>query len=64
MSKNRDRAEIVSAPELAKICQVDHKTIHNWVNAGKIPHFRTPGRHLRFRMEDVHGFLESIGIEQ
>ncbi|HVU01741.1 MAG TPA: helix-turn-helix domain-containing protein [Polyangiaceae bacterium] len=34
--------------DLAKIAGVEPRTIHAWVAAGRIPHFRTPGRHLRF----------------
>ncbi len=40
---------------------MDLKTIHNWVDRGRIPHFRTPGRHLRFRAADVAEFLRAWG---
>jgi excisionase family DNA binding protein len=43
------------------MCEVDLKTIHNWVDRGRIPHFRTPGRHLRFRAPDVAEFLRTWG---
>jgi excisionase family DNA binding protein len=43
------------------LCQVDLKTIHNWVDRGRIAHFRTPGRHLRFRAADVADFLRTWG---
>jgi len=46
---------------MARFCEVDLKTIHNWVNKGEIPHFRTPGRHLRFRRIDVLEFLRKYG---
>ena len=51
----------VPASQLARICGVDVKTVHHWVEAGLIPHFRTPGRHLRFRARDVIAFLQSTG---
>ncbi|HQK16838.1 MAG TPA: response regulator, partial [Polyangiaceae bacterium] len=41
--------------------QVDLKTIHNWADKGEIRHFRTPGRHLRFRRLDVLDFLRKYG---
>jgi CheY-like chemotaxis protein len=41
--------------------QVDLKTIHNWADRGQIPHFRTPGRHLRFRRPHVLDFLRKYG---
>jgi excisionase family DNA binding protein len=40
---------------------VDLKTIHNWADKGEIRHFRTPGRHLRFRRLDVLDFLRKYG---
>ena len=52
---------LITAPQVARHCGADLKTIHNWVNAGQIRSFRTPGRHLRFRPEDVVAFLEEFG---
>jgi excisionase family DNA binding protein len=46
---------------VARFCQVDLKTIHNWADRNEIPHFRTPGRHLRFRRADVLDFLRKYG---
>jgi len=43
---------------VARFCKVDLKTIHNWVDRQQIEHFRTPGRHLRFRRADVVDFLK------
>jgi excisionase family DNA binding protein len=53
--------ELFTASDLARFCQVDLKTIHNWSEKGEIPHFRTPGRHLRFRRLDVLDFLRKYG---
>ena len=47
------REKLLTASDLATLCEVDLKTIHNWVDRGRIAHFRTPGRHLRFRAADV-----------
>jgi hypothetical protein len=38
--------DLFTAPEVARFCKVDLKTIHNWVDRQQIEHFRTPGRHL------------------
>lgn len=54
-------ADLFTASEVARFCQVDLKTIHNWAERGTIRHFRTPGRHLRFRREDVLDFLTRYG---
>lgn len=50
--------DLFTAPEVARFCRVDLKTIHNWVDRDQIKHFRTPGRHLRFRRKDVYDFLK------
>src|SRR5882672_8259602 len=55
------REKLLTASDLAALCEVDLKTIHNWVDRGRIPHFRTPGRHLRFRAADVADFLKAWG---
>jgi excisionase family DNA binding protein len=61
--ENRDNlpTELFTASELARFCHVDLKTIHNWVEKGEIRHFRTPGRHLRFRRLDILDFLHKYG---
>lgn len=53
--------ELLKATDVAKFCQVDLKTIHNWCDKGYVPHFRTPGRHLRFKRADVKEFLQKHG---
>ena len=53
--------ELFTASDVARFCQVDLKTIHNWADRGEIRHFRTPGRHLRFRRVDVLDFLRKYG---
>lgn len=53
--------DLFTASEVARFCQVDLKTIHNWAERGEIRHFRTPGRHLRFRRADVLDFLRKYG---
>lgn len=55
------KKELFTASEVARFCQVDLKTIHNWAERGEIRHFRTPGRHLRFRRTDVLDFLRKYG---
>ncbi len=59
--KETRQPELFTASQLARFCQVDLKTIHNWSDKGEIRHFRTPGRHLRFRRLDVLDFLRKYG---
>ena len=55
------RPLLYTAQDLARFCEVDLKTIHHWADAGKIPHHRTEGRHLRFRRNHVLAFLRRHG---
>lgn len=48
--------------ETAKLCQVSPLSIINWVNAGRLPAFRTPGGHRRIRREDLIRFMRDSGI--
>jgi excisionase family DNA binding protein len=48
--------------EAAKLCHVSPLSIINWVNAGRIPAFRTPGGHRRIRREDLSRFMRDNGI--
>lgn len=52
---------VYTAQDVARFCEVDLKTIHHWADAGKIPHHRTKGRHLRFRRNHVLQFLRAHG---
>lgn len=49
--------KFLTAPVVARLLGVDNKTIHNWVNKGRIASWRTPGGHLRFTYEAVEQFM-------
>lgn len=53
---------MLGAGDVAALCDVDLKTVHNWIARGVLRHFRTPGRHLRFRPRDVVAFLRAYGF--
>lgn len=64
LSRGQTRARVdavYSAQALANFCEVDLKTVHHWADRGKVAHFRTDGRHLRFRRNDVVRFLRAHG---
>jgi excisionase family DNA binding protein len=44
---------IIGPSEVATMFGVDAKTVTRWANEGKLPSFRTPGGHVRFRREDI-----------
>lgn len=52
---------LYTGQDVARFCEVDLKTIHHWADAGKIAHYRTDGRHLRFRRNDLVRFLRAHG---
>ena len=56
-------AKPLTARAVSELCGVELKTVHNWVAEGRIAHFRTPGRHLRFQAAAVVHFLESCGYQ-
>jgi excisionase family DNA binding protein len=39
--------------DVAVIFGVTLTTVKRWAEDGRLPSFRTPGRHYRFRLEDV-----------
>lgn len=51
----------MTARAVAELCGVELKTVHNWALEGRLAHFRTPGRHLRFPPEAVETFLRECG---
>lgn len=57
----RDKA-VFTTFEAAKLCHVSPLSIINWVNAGRIVAFRTPGGHRRIRREDLARFMRENGI--
>ena len=48
--------------EAAKLCHVSPLSIINWVNAGRLAAFRTPGGHRRIRREDLIFFMRENGL--
>src|SRR5262245_63535257 len=48
--------------ETARLCQVSPLSIINWVNAGRLAAFRTPGGHRRIRRDDLVRFMRENGM--
>ena len=49
---------VLLVPEVATAFRVCPKTVTKWVRAGRIPAFRTPGGHLRFRKAEISALLQ------
>jgi len=48
---------------VAELFCVDPKTVTRWAKEGKLPSFRTPGGHHRFKKADVDAYLRKQGVE-
>jgi excisionase family DNA binding protein len=52
-------SDLFTAADAARFCRVDLKTIHNWTARGKLPHYKTDGRHIRIQRADMVAFLRA-----
>ena len=52
-----DDVKLLTASEVGAMFRVDSKTVNRWANAGRIPFIRTPGRHLRFREDQIRPLI-------
>ncbi len=48
--------------EVANRCQVSIGTVKNWIEAGQLQAFRTPGRHFRIRASELRRFQATFGF--
>ncbi len=48
--------------EVARHCQATHFTVNNWIKAGKLRAYRTPGGHHRVRPDDFLAFLTRYSL--
>jgi excisionase family DNA binding protein len=53
---------VLTSFESARYCGVSPYTIRNWVEAGRLPAYATPGGHRRIRREDLDAFMQAHGI--
>lgn len=53
---------LLTSHQAGHLLQVDRSSINNWVKAGHIPAFRTPGGHLRIKVADLVCFCENQQI--
>lgn len=51
----------LTSGDVARLLQVDLKTVHNWVSRGHVAGRRTEGRHLRFARSEIVRFLREFG---
>lgn len=59
MARPTDRVRLYSALEAAKLCGVVNQTTINWIRAGHLKAFLTPGGQYRIYADDLARFLQS-----
>ncbi len=57
--KIKPKKRVLTTGDIARDFQVTHFTVTNWINAGKLRAYRTPGGHHRIRYEDYMAFLQT-----
>ena len=62
MARPNHRSSLFTTNEVAKMVQVDPKTLVGWVEQGKLACFRTPGGHRRFQQAEVVRFMDAYGF--
>ncbi len=48
--------------DIAKHCNVTHRTVRQWISDGKLKSYRTPGKHSRVSVEDFLTFLNQYDM--
>src|SRR3989442_11569545 len=48
--------------EVARRCQVSVGTVKNWIEAGQLEAFRTPGGHFRIKSSPLQQFQSAFGF--
>jgi excisionase family DNA binding protein len=54
--------EIFTTFEIAEICKVDKTSVSNWVKAGRINAFKTPGGYRRVTRKELVSFLKKYNL--
>src|SRR5215217_6848907 len=57
METERKEEAFLSLSETARMLGVSERTIHRWIQDGRLPAYK-PGHAYRFRMSEIEAFLE------
>jgi excisionase family DNA binding protein len=58
-----EQSEWLKLSEASELLGIHPTTLRDWVDAGSIPFFRTPGRHRRFHVAELRAFLGQRHVE-
>src|SRR5271166_6741424 len=53
---------LVKPSALARFWGINVKTLHGWIQQGRLAALRSPGGHVRLRVADVRAFCEREGL--
>jgi excisionase family DNA binding protein len=53
---------LVRPSALARFWAIHPKTLHTWIQQGRLPALRSPGNHVRLRVADIRAFCEKEGL--
>jgi excisionase family DNA binding protein len=53
----------LSVGQAARVCRVTTRTINNWIRAGRLKAYATPGGHFRIWPNDLKTFLETHNMD-
>lgn len=63
MAPKSKKSKVFSALEVANICGVVNQTAINWIKAGHLKAYTTPGGQFRVTPEDLYDFMTKRGSE-
>src|SRR3954468_19522571 len=61
--QTQDEADWLTLGQAARYLGVAQSTIRKWSDSGRVRAFKTPGRHRRYRRDDLDAFLQNSGSE-
>jgi excisionase family DNA binding protein len=53
---------VVTVGQAARHCQISLPSLRNWIKAGQLAAFRTPGGHYRIELSELQRFLRTHGM--
>ncbi len=63
LAENISVSRPLGVGQAAQICRVTPRTINNWIRAGKLKAYATPGGHFRIWPSDLRKFLEAHNMD-
>ncbi len=62
MSLTRTTLSVFTVNQASELLQVSPQTIVNWIEAGKLEAYKTPGGHRRIKKPDLEAFVKRHGL--